>query len=184
MKSTSALIKDHESITLMMNIMNSISDDIQKNNVLNIEHIEKVIEFLKVFADKCHHGKEEKLLFPELEHCGIPKENGPIGVMLYEHQIGRGYIKSINDALEKYKEGDKKAMYQITDEMKKYINLLTSHIYKENNILFPMADNVLTNELDDRLFEKYQKLESEEIGSGKHEEFHKMLGMLKDIYLK
>ena len=183
MKATSELMKEHEGITLMLNIMSKVSDNIQKNNVLNSEYMERIIEFLKVFADKCHHGKEEKLLFPELERNGIPKDGGPIGVMLYEHQVGRGYIKNMSDAFSKFKEGDSKALTPIADEMKKYVNLLTSHIHKENNILFPMADRVLTEKLDIELFEKYEKLEEEEIGHGKHEEFHQLLKQLKNIYL-
>jgi hemerythrin-like domain-containing protein len=183
MKATSELMKEHEGITLMLNIMNKVSDNIQKNNALNSEHMEKIIEFLKVFADKCHHGKEEKLLFPELERNGIPKDSGPIGVMLHEHQVGRGYIKNLSDAFSKFKEGDSKALTPIADEIKKYVNLLTSHIQKENNILFPMADKVLTEKLDNELFAQYEKLEEEEIGRGKHEEFHQLLKQLKDIYL-
>jgi len=182
-KATSDLMKEHEGITLMLNIMSKVSDNIQKNNALNSEHMEKIIEFLKVFADKCHHGKEEKLLFPELERNGIPSQSGPIGVMLYEHQVGRGYIKNLSDAFTKFKAGDHNAMLQIADEMKKYVNLLTSHIHKENNVLFPMADKVLTEKLDNELFAKYEKLEEEEIGQGKHEEFHQLLKQLKNIYL-
>ena len=183
MKATSELMKEHEGITLMLNIMSKVSDNIQKNNVLNSDHMEKIIEFLKVFADKCHHGKEEKLLFPELERNGVPKDGGPIGVMLYEHQVGRGYIKNFVDAFNKFKEGDNKALTQIADEMKNYVNLLTSHIHKENIILFPMADKVLNEKLDNELFTKYEKLEEEEIGHGKHEEFHQLLEQLKSIYL-
>jgi len=183
MKATSELMKEHEGITLMLNIMSRASDNIQKNNVLNTEHMEKIIEFLKVFADKCHHGKEEKLLFPELERNGMLREGGPIGVMLYEHTVGRSYIKYMSDAFSKYKSGDANALTLIADEMKKYVNLLTSHIHKENNILFPMADRVLNEKLDDELFAKYEKLEEEEIGHGKHEEFHQLLKQLKNIYL-
>ncbi len=183
MKATSDLMKEHEGITLMLNIMSKVSDNIQKNNVLNSEHMERIIEFLKVFADKCHHGKEEKLLFPELERNGIPKDGGPIGVMLYEHQVGRGHIKNMNDAYSQFKAGDNKALPQIADEIKKYVNLLMSHIHKENNILFPMADRVLTEKVDHELFAKYEKLEEDEIGHGKHEEFHQLLKRLKNIYL-
>jgi hemerythrin-like domain-containing protein len=175
-------MKEHEGITLMLNIMNKVSDNIQKNNALNTGHMEKIIEFLKVFADKCHHGKEENILFPALERNGMPREGGPIGVMLYEHQVGRGYIKNLSEAFNKLKYGDNKALAQIADEMKKYVNLLTSHIHKENNILFPMADRVLTEKLDNELFVEYEKLEEEEIGQGKHEEFHQLLKGLENIY--
>jgi hemerythrin-like domain-containing protein len=181
MKATSELIKEHEGITLMLNIMSKVSDKIQKTRELNSEHVEQIIEFLKVFADKCHHGKEEGILFPAMVSKGIPRDGGPIAVMLHEHTIGRSHIKNLGDALNKFKAGDKNVLPLIADEMNKYVNLLTNHIFKENNILFPLADRVLNEKLDQELFAKYEKLEENEIGRGKHEEFHSPLKQLKSI---
>ena len=63
MKATEQLIQEHQGIMLMLNIMNKVADKIEKAKELNKEHTEKIIEFLKIFADKCHHGKEEDILF-------------------------------------------------------------------------------------------------------------------------
>lgn len=183
MKATDQLVQEHQGIMLMLNIMSKVVDKVEKAQKLNIDHQEKIIEFLKVFADKCHHGKEEDILFPVLESKGILKENGPIGVMLFEHKVGRGFIKDMSDAFNQYKSGDKDALLKISNSMRSYINLFTGHIHKENNILFPMGDRVLSDQLQTELYEKFEKLEEEKIGLGKHEEFHRMLKELKDIYL-
>jgi hemerythrin-like domain-containing protein len=184
MKATEQLIQEHQGIMLMLNIMSKVADKIDKTQQLNIGHTEKILEFLKIFADKCHHGKEEDILFPVLESKGIPRESGPIGVMLYEHKVGRGFIKDMSEAFDKYKTGDKNALPKISNSMRSYINLLTGHIHKENNILFPMGDRVLSDQLQSELLEKFEKLEVEKIGIGKHEEFHAMLKQLKEIYLQ
>lgn len=183
MKATDQLVQEHHGIMLMLNIMSKVADKIEKAHELNIDHQEKIIEFLKVFADKCHHGKEEDILFPVLESKGVPRENGPIGVMLFEHKVGRGFIKEMIEAFEQFKTGDKNALSKISNSMRSYINLLTGHIHKENNILFPMGDRVLSDQLQTELYEKFEKLEEEKIGLGKHDEFHRMLKDLKGIYL-
>lgn len=94
MKATQQLKDEHEGIKLMLNIMYTISDNLKKRKELNVIHYEKVLEFIKGFADKCHHGKEEDILFPAMENHGMSKEGGPIAVMLHEHQLGRDHIKS------------------------------------------------------------------------------------------
>ena len=147
-------------------------------------HLKKIIEFLKVFADKCHHGKEEDILFPELIKTGFSKDSGPVAVMLYEHTVGRGYIRELSDHFQAYSKGQSDVLLQIADDMKQYIDLLSSHIRKENQILFPMADKALSTEVQEELYERYEKLEKEVIGIGKHEEFHQMLKELKDIYFE
>lgn len=179
MKATENLKQEHEGILLMLNIMEQIT----LRDELNNGHLAQIIDFIRTFADKCHHGKEEDFLFPKLIEKGIPKENGPVAVMLFEHEAGRKYIKSLAEAFEKYKAGDKSAIVSIKENMTGYINLLRSHISKENNVLFNMADNILSAEEQDVLFDKFEKIESERIGAGKHEEYHKLLDSLKKEYL-
>ena len=183
MKTTSDLIKEHDGILLMLSIMSKIADNIQHGGTADIQDLEKIIEFLRVFADKCHHGKEESVLFPELERLGIPRDGGPIGVMLLEHQIGRGIIANLHEAFVRYQSGENAALADIAEALGRYTALLENHIQKENHILFPMADRVLTSPLDDELYEKYEKIEEEVIGHGRHEEFHRLLKQLKESYL-
>lgn len=180
MKPTEQLKAEHEGVKLMLKIMDKV---FAKPEAMNQEHFTKMLEFLKVFVDKCHHGKEEDLLFPAMEKAGVPKEGGPIGVMLVEHQEGRGYIKGMSEAFDTLKKGERKASVKIAENGARYIVLLTQHMDKENTILFPMADMVLSKATQDELEEEFEKLEVERIGLGKHEEFHGLLHQLKGIYL-
>jgi len=180
-KATQQLKDEHEGIKLMFQILDKICERHKANGDLNTDHLFDIIEFFKIFVDKCHHGKEEDLLFPAMEQAGIPRQ-GPIGVMLAEHEKGRGYVRAINAALEKFKAGDKSAADEITDNAERYMELMLSHIDKENNILYPMGDQRFSKEKDEELFEGFEKIEEERIGAGKHEEFHKLLHNLKKIY--
>lgn len=183
MKPTEDLIKEHGAIKVMLSIMNKIAENIRIEKVVETTDIEKIVDFLKTFADKCHHGKEENALFPALVLAGIPKEGGPIGVMLYEHTLGRGYIKEISASTEKFKAGNSESIQLIANSLSNYINLLQSHIQKEENVLFPMADKVLSNLVQDDVYEQFEKIEEEVVGHGVHEQFHELIKQLKNKYL-
>ena len=168
----------------MLNIMETICNDLENRKELNIDHYGKIIEFIKGFADKCHHGKEEDILFPELIDHGLSKEGGPIAVMLHEHQLGRDYIKAMSNSFEEFKGGNMAEINSIISNSRGYVELLRNHIEKENNILFMMADRVLNETEQSKIFDDFEKLEVEKIGAGKHEEYHNLLKELKGIYLK
>jgi hemerythrin-like domain-containing protein len=183
MKATQQLKDEHEGVKVMLGILDQVYRKLESTGNLHTEHFEKILEFLKVFVDKCHHGKEEELFFPALETAGIPKD-GPIAVMLYEHEMGRKYIRAMSDAFAQYLKKDKSAAANISQHAKNYIELLTEHIEKENNILFAMADSRLSKKTQDELFSGFEKIEELQIGAGKHEEFHALLTSLGSIYLK
>jgi hemerythrin-like domain-containing protein len=150
---------------------------------VEVSHLDQILEFLKVFADRCHHGKEEGILFPALEEAGIPNQGGPIGVMLHEHTDGRVYIKEMDKALDGMKKGDLDASHSFANASRRYIELLKQHIEKENHVLFPMADESLAPERQENIAERFDNFEKEEIGAGRHEAFHKMMDELAEIYL-
>jgi len=184
MKATEVLREEHDSIKLMFVILEKFSMMLQSGQGVNAAHLTQILEFMSGFVDKCHHGKEEELLFPVIKSVLTPDEGAdPIGVMLVEHNVSRGYIKDITSAFNNYKAGDRKAITKVITSARSYINLLTQHIDKENNILFPIADKFFTQEKQEELLKAFEKLEAEKIGSGQHEEYCRMLYSLKDAYL-
>lgn len=185
MKPIQDLIMEHEAVKLTLKILDKICSNIeQTGKISSPEHLDQLIEFFIVFVDKCHHGKEEELLFPALEAIGVQRDGGPIGVMLSEHQQGREYVQKMNGAFSKYKKGDRGAAIELAKNARTYIALLSQHIDKENNVLFPIGDNRLSEKKKAELWEGFETLEKEKIGVGKHEEFHKMLEYLESVYLK
>ncbi len=111
-----------------------------------LEFVEEALDFFAEFADNHHHFKEESALFPALERRGVPKEGGPIGMMLYEHDMGRAALKGIRDNLPRAKEGSGEAVEAIRRHAADYVNLLRNHIWKEDNVLFRMAMAHLSDE--------------------------------------
>lgn len=183
MRPTEILKEEHKAIKLMLSILEKLCAKLESGEKINAEHLLQIVDFIRVFADKCHHGKEEDKLFPALEEAGIPGEGGPIGVMLIEHDEGRNYVRELSDSVNKYKKGDTKVTKNIIENARNYIDLLTQHIYKEDNILYPMGERVLSKEKESELLREFEKIEEERIGHGKHEQFHLMLERLEKVYL-
>jgi hemerythrin-like domain-containing protein len=182
MRPTEDLIHEHKAIKVMLSIMSKIAENIRNDKGVDTNDIEKIVDFLKTFADKCHHGKEENALFPALVEEGIQKEGGPVGVMLHEHIVGRGYIKDISSSNEEYIKGSSESIQLIAESLSNYINLLHKHIQKEENVLFPMAEKVLSIQKQNKIFDQFEKIEKDVIGHGVHEQYHELLNELKNKY--
>jgi hemerythrin-like domain-containing protein len=163
----------------MIEILLVASDKLEKGEAVSPDVFKKAVEFIRVFADRCHHGKEEGELFPILERKGILKHRGPIAVMLMEHEQGRLFVKGLNEALAKYEKGDMKAKAAIIKNARGYADLLDHHIYKEDNILYPMGDKVLSEADNRELLEKFEGIEKNIIGEGKHEYYLQMIADLE-----
>jgi len=183
MKATQQLRDEHEGIKVMLNILEQIGRDLEMDGPLNGEHVEGILEFLTIFVDKCHHAKEEELLFPVLVAAGVPRE-GHIALLLEEHERGRSYVQAIRDAYTAWSGGVTPSAQAIRQNALTYIALLREHIEKENNVLFVMADSILSEITQDELLEGFEKIEEERIGVGKHESFHHFLKELGKVYLK
>jgi hemerythrin-like domain-containing protein len=109
----------------------------------HLESVSDCVAFFRLFVDACHHAKEEDLLFPALEHQGMPVDSGPVAVMLEEHRIGRELVRRMADALPG-SGGDPAAAAEVAAAGGEYIELIRAHIAKEDGILFEMADGLVT----------------------------------------
>jgi hemerythrin-like domain-containing protein len=154
-KSTKNLEDDHVHILKLTEVMKNMT----QQDVPDSDDIENVVELIRNFADGLHHAKEENIFFPALGEKGFSTQQGPVAVMLSEHVQGRNFVKGIVTNLEAYKNGNKDAVTGINQNMLGYANLLNNHILKENNILFRMADNALSDAEQKELLEKFETVE-------------------------
>ena len=105
--------------------------------------LDDCVTFIRLYADALHHGKEEDLLFPELVSRGMPKDGGPIAVMLHEHAEGRRFARTMAAELPAAREGDAEARGRLVRAGRGYVALIRGHIMKEDHILFNMADQLI-----------------------------------------
>lgn len=140
----------------------------------------EMVNFFRLFADKCHHGKEEGLLFPAMEKAGIPNKGGPIGQMLAEHAQGREYIAEMGASAG----GGALQADRFKEAAAGYIQLMRAHIDKENSVLFPAGDRMLPMDVQKQLLDRFEGFEEEVMGKGTHEKLHEVLHRLEEKYLK
>lgn len=144
--STASLRRDHDLIEKVLKSMWATVPLLKSGVAIPEAIINQVIDFSKNFTDVCHHGKEENSLFPELEKKGMPKDSGPIAVMLMEHEVTRKLANKMEESSKIYiKSGD---AAQLISDMQEYINHVVQHLWKENNRLFEMAEMALRNDIE------------------------------------
>jgi hemerythrin-like domain-containing protein len=176
-KAIEDLKNEHEAILSAIQIMERMIAGLEKAPSVDTKDMHDFIGFLKEFADKCHHGKEEGLLFPALIQAGLPEKGGPIGVMLTDHTQGRQFIREMEEALTP--PVDRVKLAQAAGG---YATLLRNHIQKENMLLFPMTEKMLTETQLEQLYQGFEEHEEKVIGQGRHEQLHAMLKSLQEKY--
>jgi hemerythrin-like domain-containing protein len=167
-KATALLSDEHRVIERVLAALEKLTE---KPALTSLDSWKKALDFIRHFADQCHHLKEEKILFVTLEEHGIPSDGGPIGMMLLEHEEGRAYVRAMFDALGKVEAGDRSAQAALCENAKQYLRLLREHIQKEDEILFRMADEVLSADEQKKLLAAFAEHEAEEMGAGVHEKY-------------
>lgn len=181
MKPTDILYEEHRIIVKVLQCLDKIVEEAEEQGKLNEPSALAAINFFRNFADRCHHAKEEDGLFLAMEQAGIPREGGPIGVMLIEHDFGRKHVKAMTEAVSKSAEGDREALSKFTENARDFIALLRDHIDKEDNVLFPMAEHSLGKEAADSLLLDFKKIESD-AGGKRHSEYIQICKQLCDQY--
>jgi hemerythrin-like domain-containing protein len=169
---TETLRREHEAILSMLGAAEKAAERLGNGDEVPPGILNGILEFFQMFADRCHHGKEEDLLFPLLEKKGLPRQGGPIGVMLHEHTIGRGLIREMAAAGKALESGDSSAGVLWARAALQYSGLLSAHIQKENDILFVMAERLLTDAEQAQLSEAFEAVENDKMGPGTHERLH------------
>lgn len=172
MQPTQELKAEHD---IIMAVLDAAAVEVQRitqTYKINPGKTAVMLDFFKGFVDRCHHTKEELHLFPLLEKHGQPRDTGPLAVMFEEHALGRIYLKTAAKALTLVDKGDQISIDDVAGNLGAYVDLLRAHIAKENNILFPMVDRLLSPAEQAALTAAFAKVEEQEMGPGAHAKYH------------
>jgi hemerythrin-like domain-containing protein len=158
------LMAEHQNILKGLDLLERGAVRIERGGDVSPDFFRAAVDFIRNYADKYHHAKEEDILFVHMAEVGFSPEMGPVAVMLYEHNQGRGYVTGLANATEKYASGDKNAAQEIVKNALAFANLLRQHINKEDTILYPMAESALGIAGIDRMRSDFDKVEEEKAG--------------------
>jgi len=174
------LMKEHRTIEEVLAALEGLADEAARGAPVDRAAVARFARFFREFADRCHHGKEENILFATLVERGMPSETGPIAVMLEEHRMGRvlvGALAALGDGAGEMRPDERTHFHT---SAKEYISLLRVHIQKEDQILYPMAVRFLPAGILEDLARRFEAFERDEIGPGKHEAIHREVQDLLD----
>ncbi len=140
---TRILRDQHRNILKIADVLEEVLGNEPEPGAFDYDALSECVAFIRLYADALHHGKEEDLLFPEMERRGMPRDAGPIAVMLQEHEQGRAFARAMADAIPDARGGDEHARRRLLNAGLGYVQLIRGHILKEDNILFNMADQLI-----------------------------------------
>jgi hemerythrin-like domain-containing protein len=184
MKPIENLKAEHEEIIVMLDVLERMSEKIASCENIPMDHLKQVLNFLEVFADRYHNGKEENYLFAAMKEAELPEIESLVAAMLSEHGRGRGFIEEMKNLLDSCKNGESGYIMVFTTPALQYINLLRSHIWKEDTVLLTMAEEAFHADKVGLLARQFEEFEKEEIGADTRERLRKTVESLSEIYLQ
>lgn len=156
---TAVLERDHRSAEAVVATMSTIADRLEEERRIDVSLLTEVIFFLRIFADQCQEAKEEHLLFPALDgKCLRPACS--VATLKSEHRQAESLTLALLEAADAYAAGDASAAKSLMRTLRALASLYREHIRKENDVLLPLADEVLTQEQQEMLSEAFQRVES------------------------
>ncbi|MCX6026197.1 MAG: hemerythrin domain-containing protein [Chloroflexi bacterium] len=179
MEATRILMEEHRVIERVVSSLDRAARRLDAGEPIEAGFFVDAADFIKGFADGCHHKKEESVLFPAMERAGVSRQGGPLAVMLAEHEEGRRLTRAMRAAAEELATGRPEWKTGVVQNALGYVALLRQHIAKENGVLFPMANRVIAPEVQGGLAEAFDRIEHEEIGVGMHEKYLAMAERLE-----
>lgn len=175
------LEEEHKVILRMVNVLSAMQERLENGGDIDTATLTEVVDFFRAFADKGHHAKEEDVLFPTLERNGVHSQGCPIGTLTSEHKQGRAIMTALNDAIEKYANGDATAKTTISAAIKAAIDSYTDHIWREDYLLFPMTEKVLPKPELEGLTRNFNEVETR-FGSDFHNKYDQLVAKLEKSF--
>jgi hemerythrin-like domain-containing protein len=157
---TAVLHAEHRIIERVLHVLSVLAAQAREGRELDAGDARDAVDFIASYADRCHHGKEEAQLFPAMERCGIPHDVGPTAVMRQEHDEGRAHVRAMRSALE----ATPPDAATFGRRAGAFVLLLRDHIVKEDQVLFPMAEQMLSPEAKAELAEVFRRVDDMDIG--------------------
>lgn len=183
MNSIDILVSEHNNIKRVLKLVRGICYDLTKGMDVPYDDFAKIIDFIRNYSDKYHHGKEEDMLFVEMNNELIDViGEGPVQGMLIEHNFGRAFVMDLEISLNHHKEGNEEAIVDIIANAMGYANLLSKHINKEDNMIYRYATQNLSEQTLDKLDKQFEVFEDDATHKEIRDKYAKLVDELEKKY--
>ena len=173
------LREEHVIIERALSVLEAFALGVEAGKAVPKERVESLLDLLKTFADKCHHGKEEQILFPALLATKAGDAKATVDDLLKEHEVGRATVRRMSDGIAGWEKPEARGRF--ASAAHDYVDLLRRHIAKETEGLLPLSERLLSQPEQLALAGKFAEMEEQVIGHGVHERLLKTLEGLERI---
>ena len=179
LKPTEILEAEHKLIQIVISALAELAGKMESGKKIPKDILSNTVEFMRYYADEDHHGKEEAILFPFLEKKGVPPQGCPLSILITEHQRGRTLVSELSETAEKYLKNEPGAKEKLVKIFNTLVDLYPKHIWREDYLLFPMTDKMLSPEEQDILQQQFETAENT-FGEEKHHKYEQMAQDIKN----
>ena len=178
------MVDEHKWIKRMLEVIRSFNQRVLRHEKVDFEDLFLMIDFVRNYADKHHHLKEEDLLFKYImEELGSTGEKLIRNGMMVEHDLGRLYMKELEESVKKILNGDENALVDVVGHSMSYYHLLQRHIAKEDKMVYPFGEKNLSREVLEIIHAESENMEKEAEKKGVQRKYESMVRDLENKYL-
>jgi hemerythrin-like domain-containing protein len=176
MQARGPLMIEHRLIERMLILVNKVLIKIEKQEIADPVFVDTVVDFIRTYADRTHHGKEEAILFRELKKKDMSNDNQRLmNELIEEHIFGRKITRELIEANDLYRKGDNSALSIITAKLSTLVDFYPKHIEKEDKVFFPSSRAYLSEEEEQAMLKEFWEFDRKMI----HEKYETLVQELK-----
>ena len=177
MQARGPLMIEHRLIERMLMVIKDVLAKIESKHKVDPVFVDIAVDFIRVYADRMHHGKEEDILFRELNNKPLTTEDRQImKELIEEHVFGRQTTKALVEANTRYRNGDETALSDVATNFQTLTVFYPRHIEKEDKVFFPSSRNYFTDEEDQAMLAEFWEFDRNMI----HEKYKSLVAGFED----
>jgi len=147
---------EHRLIERMIAVIKGGLAQIHSSSKVDTLFVDKAVDFIRMYADRTHHGKEEDILFRDLDKRPMSADDRRVmEELIQEHVFGRQTTKALVDANTRYRNGDAAALPEIADKLQTLVEFYPKHIEKEDKVFFPASRAYFTEDEDQAMLMEF-----------------------------
>lgn len=176
MQARGLLMIEHRLIERMINLIDRTLAEVESTGAIDPVFVDTAVDFIRFYADRTHHGKEEDILFQDLEKRQLSDDDQHLmQALIDEHKFGRQITYTLSEANKRYRNGDKPALTDIIESLKTLVDFYPRHIEKEDKVFFPAAKSYVTESEDQAMLEAFREFDRKMI----HEKYQATIEALE-----